>query len=125
VEARVQVHLNGTVGVYVRLDPYARTDTYRFHALRLRTGAGRTAILASVPGEALHRVGLRLRALARERGADQAFVLGLANGALGYLADEEEYFRGGYEALVTLYGPGTAARCEEALAACMDALAER
>jgi len=117
----VALHPDLSFGARAFLSPYSESDTYRFHALQIRTGSGRRVAIATVPGEALHRVGLRVKALARRRGADGVFFLGLANGALGYIADEEEWDRGGYEATATFYGREAASNAEDALSRCLEA----
>jgi len=121
-EARVALTYNLTLGVHVNLSAFARTNRYRFHALRLATPDGRTLVLLTVPGEPLHAVGERLKALAKTRGADQTLLLGLTNGALGYVAGAEEYWRGSYEAHTTLYGPDTADLTATSLAELLDTL---
>ncbi|MHC4829631.1 MAG: neutral/alkaline non-lysosomal ceramidase N-terminal domain-containing protein [Planctomycetota bacterium] len=111
-----------TAGAYVNLNSYSRSNRYRFHALSLTARSGETACFATMPGEAVHVVGERVKAEAAKRGADQTFFLGLANGALGYLADEDTYFQGGYEAMTTLYGPEAAGHAQDAVYRCFDAI---
>ncbi len=47
--------------------------------------------LAGVPGEVLPKLGLALKALLLESGADLAAIIGLANDELGYILPKEEY----------------------------------
>ncbi|GIW71802.1 MAG: hypothetical protein KatS3mg102_1344 [Planctomycetota bacterium] len=121
-EARLAVHPDLSAGVWIDLAPYALTETYRFHALAIRTEGAGSAALLTVPGEAVHALGVRLKLLARLAGATHVFVLGLANGALGYVATEEVYEQGGYEAMMTLYGWDLAARVTDSLRACLAAI---
>ena len=111
-----------TLGLRFDLSSYTRTNTFRYHAIHLRTEADEDIALVTVPGEALHAVGERIKADAAARGADQTFFLGLANGALSYIAGPEEYYRGGYEAMATVFGPETGPRSEEAVASCLEAV---
>ena len=53
-----------------------------------------------VPGEPAAALGLELK-----RRFPGSWILGLANDHLGYFLTEEEYRRGGYERLVSFYGP--------------------
>lgn len=56
--------------------------------------------LFCVPGEASADLGLELK-----RRFPGAWVIGLANDHLGYFLSEAEYRRGGYERLMSFYGP--------------------
>jgi neutral ceramidase len=53
-----------------------------------------------VPGEAAAALGLELK-----RRSPGAWVLGLANDHLGYFLTAEEYRKGGYERMMSFYGP--------------------
>jgi len=57
-----------------------------------------------VPGEPAVELGLELK-----RRFPGSWVLGLANDHLGYFLTEAEYRKGGYERLVSFYGPGMGA----------------
>lgn len=101
-------------GVEIPLPRDWTENRVRFQAVRLGG-----ALVVSVPGEALHEVGLEIKEYGRAAGYDPVLVFGLANGHLGYIAPEREYEAGGYEALMTLYGPHTADRV---LAACREVI---
>jgi hypothetical protein len=55
------------------------------------------AVLAGLPGEIFVQLGLTLKEAWRER---PAFVLGYANGLVGYVPTREAYAEGGYEVTV-------------------------
>lgn len=72
---------------------------------QLIEGGGLT--LVTLPGEPLTSVGVELRDRAREAtSADQAWVLGYAQGYLAYLLHPDDFYLGGYEAQGALWGPG-------------------
>lgn len=57
------------------------------------------------PGEPTTSLGLMLHEIARTRGVEHSWVLGLANDHLAYFTTPEEYgTEGGYEACASLYG---------------------
>jgi neutral ceramidase len=64
--------------------------------------------ILTVPGEPILELGRRLTAAAEEAGAGRTLVAGVTNGYVGYVATPEEYDKGGYEAVATLYGARTA-----------------
>lgn len=108
----LEVDLDGLVG--------GRTRT-RVGGLRVVTEHDDVALLC-VPGEATHDVGLALKSLGDARGATTTFILGLALDHVGYIASEEQYLAGGYEALLTLFGPHTALHVRDALDRVLSAL---
>ncbi len=118
---RVAASLDRGVGVVLDLGPYVDRTTTRVGGLRLETGRD-DLVLLTLPGEATHDVGLVAKAAARARGATRAGVVGMALDHVGYIASEVEYRRGGYEAHMTLFGPGEAARIAEAHEEVLDAL---
>lgn len=118
-QTRVTLHPHAGIGVVADLSAYGRTNTYRFHAVRIDTTDDHSAVLLTAPGELTHALGEALKDEALARGATTAFILGLTNGAMAYVADRETYFAGGYEATGTLYGPGTGERVLSSLRACM------
>lgn len=65
------------------------------------------AAFVSMPGEAITQIGLDVKAHGDQIGLPGSFVVGLANGHLGYMTTREEYFQGGYEAGATFFGAGT------------------
>jgi hypothetical protein len=54
-----------------------------------------------VPGEPCAALGLELK-----KRFPGAWVVGLANDHLGYFLSEEDYRKGGYERMMSFYGPG-------------------
>jgi hypothetical protein len=96
-----------------RLGPNLRepivTTRFRYAALRLGS-----LILLFVPGEPIGELGRQLEADAQALGFDQVWVVGLANGHMGYVTTPEEYDQGGYEAWLTFYGRDTSQRLREA-----------
>lgn len=64
-----------------------------------------------------------LEADARAAGLPGAWVVGLANGHMGYVCTAEEYREGGYEAWLTLHGPGSAERLRQAFRRLLAAIA--
>ena len=117
---RLAFNWNFSAGFRFGLAGYSEHTRFPFHALAISAGPGQRAVLATVPGEAIHSLGEELKLSARRLGAEQAFVLGLANGAMMYVTDEVEYYRGGYEAMVTLFGPRTGARVVRAAERCLE-----
>jgi hypothetical protein len=81
----------------------------RFQAIRIDK-----TLLSSVPGEPIHDIGLGIRSEALLMGYDKVFICSLANNQMGYVTTEEQYNFGGYQALVTLFGPTTGQRVIEA-----------
>lgn len=120
-DLRLALTWNLAAGVVLDLDGLLHRTTTRVAGVRLRAGEEDLALL-TLPGEPTHDVGQALKAQATERGATRVLVLGLALDHLGYLASEQEYRRGGYEAWSTLFGPGAAARLLAAQATILDAL---
>ena len=108
-----QAGLSGALRLLRPIDGRLREpvlDTrFRFSALRLGT-----ALWLLVPGEPIVELGRLLEAEARAAGVPDAWVVGLANGHMGYLTTPEEYREGGYEAWLTLYGPESAATVRQA-----------
>lgn len=56
------------------------------------------------PGEPNTSLGRMLKAQAREKGFDNAWVFGLTNDHLSYFTSEDEYHEGGYESCASFYG---------------------
>ncbi|HZV01059.1 MAG TPA: neutral/alkaline non-lysosomal ceramidase N-terminal domain-containing protein, partial [Planctomycetota bacterium] len=106
---RVAVTWTFSVGAVLDFSSYGDTSRFQGGGIRIRSGAEDVVLLA-VPGEATHTVGLELKKRGRERGATRVFVLGLSDDAMSYIASRDEYFEGGYEATMTLFGPDT---CEK------------
>jgi hypothetical protein len=111
-----------TLGQLARRTPRALIDrlvTARFRYAALRLG---DLVLLAVPGEPITAVGRRLGDAARAVGLEP-WIVGLANGHMGYIVTAEEYAQGGYEAWLTLYGEETAADLEDAFAEVLRRLA--
>lgn len=83
----------------------------RFRLSAVRLG---NLVWLLVPGEPIVELGRGLEAEARAAGFPTAWVVGLANGHMGYLTTPEEYDQGGYEAWLTFHGRGSAAILREA-----------
>ncbi len=81
-------------------------STLPFQAFRIDVGAEQLAH-ATVPGEAITEIGFEIKARARAKGFEHAYVIGLANDHMGYIATQAEYDRGKYEGQATLYGRDT------------------
>lgn len=118
-EVRTALTWNLRFGVKVRLDAYAPNTRFRMGITRLKLG-DEDLIFAQVPGEATHDLGLEIKALAKKHGAKTTFIMGLCNDAMSYIASEEKYYLGNYEAMATLFGPQTGPRVVETLDSCMD-----
>lgn len=82
---------------------------FRFQAIRIGRG-----VLASLPGEPIHELGLLLKNDGRALGFDHVMTVGLANGHGAYFTSEKEYWYGGYEALASLFGPQNGAKLTDA-----------
>jgi hypothetical protein len=80
-----------------------------FHALKIGD-----ALFVTVPAEPASEVASELRA--RLPRASATFVVSHADDWLGYVVGSDAYARGGYEACLTLYGPGTGAWLVESAA---------
>ncbi len=73
------------------------------------------AAIATVPGEPIAEIGHHLKAELRRLGHPHAWVFGLTGGYMAYVTTEAEYWKGGYQAAATLFGPGQAAWLEARL----------
>lgn len=73
---------------------------FRFQAIRINR-----SVIASMPGEPIHEIGLLIKAEGRRQGYDHVIAAGLANGHGAYYTTAKEYGYGGYEALASLFGP--------------------
>jgi hypothetical protein len=73
---------------------------FRYQAIRI----GRT-VLASMPGEPIHTIGLGIKADGHAMGFDHVIPAGLANGHGSYFTTPTEYGYGGYEAMASFFGP--------------------
>ena len=65
------------------------------------------AYLVGIPGEPFVEIGLEIK---RRSGLPHTFVIGLANGYLGYIPTEDAYTDGGYEPAAARVAPGADAR---------------
>jgi hypothetical protein len=118
---RVAVTWNLSVGAVVDLSSYGDSSRFRGGGVRIRAGSEDVLLLA-VPAEATHTVGLELKKRARARGARRVLVFGLSDDAMSYVATEKEYFEGGYEATMTLFGPRTEEKLYDLEEGILDAL---
>ncbi|WP_455387972.1 neutral/alkaline non-lysosomal ceramidase N-terminal domain-containing protein [Petrachloros mirabilis] len=59
----------------------------------------------AVPGEPAVSIGNDIREQGSRAGFTSTSVIGLSNEYVGYILPKEEYFKGGYEACVSFYGP--------------------
>jgi len=109
--------LGPNLGITIPLDAAAMDREYRFTAIRIGE-----AVIASVPGEPIHELGLEIKAAGRALGFQATLVFSLANGHGASFTTEEEYWAGGYEALATLYGPQTGTRVAQECARRMNAV---
>lgn len=119
--------LVGDVAVHARVGVAARSETLSMpvptegrYFLKYVGGQKRSvfshlvlgdALLMGVPGEPCCRIGLDLKAAARERGFGHAFVIGLAQDHCGYFVHADDYGPGleashDYEKGLNFYGPG-------------------
>lgn len=103
---RVAITWTLSVGAVVDFSSYGDASRFRGGGVRIKAGA-EDVFLFAAPCEATHTVGLELKKRARAKGATRVLVLGLADDAMSYVATREEYFEGGYEATMTLFGPET------------------
>lgn len=70
--------------------------------------------LMTWPGEPTTELGLQLKQMAKDSGAQTAWVLGLTNDHLAYFTSPEEYETGGYESCVNFFGPDGAKKIIQA-----------
>ncbi len=84
-------------------------NRFRFSAIRI----GKT-LLVSVPGEPISLLGYRIRSDGIAMGYDNVFVCSLTNNHMAYIVTEKEYTIGGYEGLLTFFGPTTGAEVRSA-----------
>lgn len=106
----------GSVGT-IELGPDQVDHVFRFHALRIDDD-----VIATIPGEPIHTLGLRVRDAGQKLGFAHVLVFGLSNGHMSYVTDATEYEAGGYEAAATLFGPDTGDRVVAAASARLEAV---
>src|SRR5579883_2022289 len=109
--------LGASLGASLPLPAGSVETELRFQAVRL----GKWGFV-SIPGEAIHTIGLDLKAYGATLGYEHVFPCGLSNGHMGYVCTEPEYNAGGYEAILTLFGSKTADRLEAACEAQLEAV---
>jgi len=71
------------------------------------------ALLVALPCEPSAGVGLDLKKRLRDQGFSHPWIVALANDYIGYVLEEKEYQRGGYEARMSFYGPRMASWLKE------------
>jgi hypothetical protein len=90
-------------------------DALPFQAFRIDD-----TVFASVPGEPITEIGWEIKARAKQKGFQHAFIVGLANEYGGYMTTLAEYMRGEYEGKSTIYGPSTGQLVVDAADAMVD-----
>ena len=124
-EVRVGFSWSGAVGVGVRLEPPRTPSRVEVGAWELSWPAAEPTApphhltLLWVPAEATTALGRAWTSRVEPEGGP-TLCLGLTNGSLAYLTTPEEYDRGGYEAVATLYGPHAGTDLGEALWAAVE-----
>ncbi len=98
-------------GVTIPLSSLDIDRSFRYQAIRLQN-----TLLSSIPGEAIHEIGLEVKAMGALLGFEHTFVCGLANGHMAYITNQREYNVGGYEALASLFGDTTGQKVVDACA---------
>lgn len=66
--------------------------------------------IVTIPGEAITEIGMIIKELMERGTTSNSFytiVAGLSNGYIGYITTKEQFHKGGYESLATLYGENT------------------
>ncbi len=80
-------------------------------------------VLVGLPGEPLCAVGAAVEDAIRAQGFGEVVVVGLADGYIGYIVNDQEYAHGGYEVdLRSYYGPGLGAFIARETGAAVSAL---
>ncbi len=119
---RVAITWNLSVGAVIDFSSYGHgSSRFRGGGVRIKAG-GEDVFLFAAPCEATHTVGLELKKRARAKGATRVLVVGLADDAMSYVATRDEYFEGGYEATMTLFGPDTDEKLYDLEKGVLDAL---
>jgi neutral ceramidase len=98
VQGMLTLGINPTLNVKIPNGLIERE--FRYQAIRI----GKT-VIASMPGEPIHEMGLILKADGRGMGYDYVIPAGLANGHGSYFTTPTEYGFGGYEGMASLFGP--------------------
>jgi neutral ceramidase len=80
------------------------------HVFRIQAVRLNKTVIASVPGEAIHALGLEIKSAGKALGFDHTFVFGLANGHMSYVTNEVEFNAGGYESTASFFGPQAGAK---------------
>ena len=92
--------LGFTLSAAIALPPEWVAQEFRFQAVRV----GDT-VIASLPGEPIHELGLTLKQDGKAMGFTHVLPAALANGHGSYFTSETEYLHGGYEGLASFFGP--------------------
>jgi Neutral/alkaline non-lysosomal ceramidase, N-terminal/Bacterial Ig-like domain len=90
---------------------------FRYQAVRLDK-----TVLVSMPGEPIHKIGLDLKQKGQGMGFDHVIPAGLSNGHGGYFTTPAEYGYGGYEGLLSMFGPQNGVQLEDACVRLMELL---
>ncbi len=102
IQALLRIPGIGSLGIGISLNGSWIENRHRFQAVRINDVA-----IASIPGEAIHTVGLAIKASGQALGYRKTFAFGLANSHMSYITTPEEYDAGGYESLATFFGRST------------------
>ena len=97
-------------------EPLAQSLVDKFAPKEATISAFRIGKIAfvGVPGEPTSHLGRRIRDFGRNLGFDHVLVCSHVNGWMGYILDARDYARGGYEATLSMYGPGEGDKVVEA-----------
>lgn len=90
------------LGFHVKVDipPGWVEREFRFQVVRVGEG-----VIASLPGEPIHTLGLELKQDGRALGFRYVLPAGLSNGHGAYFTTPTEFGYGGYEGLASFFGP--------------------
>jgi len=90
-----------TLGTRVRLPDGWLERSFRYQAIRIDR-----SVIASLPGEPIHELGLAIKLLGKGQGYEHVLAAGLANGHGSYFTTAREYQVGGYEGLASMFDQG-------------------
>lgn len=75
------------------------------HSVRLQGVRIGNAVILTMPGEPIAELGIALRREVKALGYESVLLASLANNHIGYILTEKQFKRGGYEAVVSFFGP--------------------
>jgi hypothetical protein len=120
-ELHVGFRWDGSVGAVLNLEDMVLDRTLHAGAWTLELDDGPRVALLWSAGEGTQALGRAWREGAAAAGFGDALVVGLANGACGYVTTREEYRVDTYEARACLFGPEAGAVVTETLAWALEA----